>query len=1122
VYSIANSLRLRATAGALLSLSALLRPAHSVAADASRGNDTSQPTQEAPDAVILRPVQVRAKRVHDISPLPGSALGREQIPGNVQSLTAEQIRDSHALSITDLFNQHLQSVNVNDYQSNPFQMDVTYRGFSAGPQIGTPQGLSVFIDGIRVNEPFGDVVNWDMLPLNALAGVDVFPGSNPIFGLNTLGGAFSLKTKDGFGTPGFDAEVLTGSHGRQQLQMEAGTSRGNFALFGAANLFMEDGWRDNSPSDVNQYFGKASFRSEPLDLDFTALLADNDLVGNGLVPTQMYEQRRRAVFTSPDRTFNRLQQFQLSGAWHLGERFNVTAQVYRRDSRRHANTGDVYTDYEGTSNTVNRNLAPGEQFTCLYNSTNKYGLPDYYIIDVPDNDFSRSEFIVDYFNNGRPDFSLLPPGAFNQDLPDYFAAHAVAEFNFWKAPINSIFYRAADDDLTKVLPPFGGETPYSNGEVSYIFSGASVSGNFESTGDDSPINPLTGLAGFFWYTPDGVKHLFTPIKAINGEQCRETQGSSTGNVGDVRYLNPFDPQTGDPQVVDGGGSLQPGVVDGTPTAVLTDNRIDQVTEGASLQLNWNLGRHSFMFGGSIDMPKATYGNSQRLGLLDAKRNAYLAPDQIRDQYAAADQDIRNNDFTGRSITRSLYASETWTVLPNLNLTASARYNITKGRTTLAQRLKGESYARLAYYQNIPYSYDVCINGVCPATGYRPPALDALMQQPETETARYQSFNPSIGAAWQVTPTLNLFANWAEGVRTPSVIELGCAFDHTLIDIGPKYDEHAVEIGRNVLERSLAEGRSCQLPSTLSGDPYLPQIKARTLDLGVRGNVAGSLPGDAQIEWNLGLYRTSLKDDIYLITFPGNRNFFDTIGRTRRQGIEGGISAQVGKAGMSLNYALTDATFESSFRMAAEDNSSATIETSYCNPDTNTCLYPDDAVGRILVEPGDRMPGIPLHNLNASVSYEIAAGLEVGVSAIAHSRSYLRGNENNEHQPGVVRYVQVAIPDPDQPGRFLPSTVARPPTTNEGSVPGHATFNFLTSYRINRNWMTAFSITNLFDKEYSSAGRLGRNPFSPGILGAVGPGGYNHNSSDWLSTNFVSPGAPRAFWLSARAQFGALE
>ncbi len=130
-------------------------------------------------------IEVRSKRFYEIGPLPGLGLTKEEIPGNVQSLTAKDIKEAHSLSITDLMNSKLQSVNVNDYQGNPFQMDLQYRGFTAGPQIGTPQGLSVFFDGIRVNEPFGDVVNWDMIPLNALSSFDVFPGSNPIFGLGT-------------------------------------------------------------------------------------------------------------------------------------------------------------------------------------------------------------------------------------------------------------------------------------------------------------------------------------------------------------------------------------------------------------------------------------------------------------------------------------------------------------------------------------------------------------------------------------------------------------------------------------------------------------------------------------------------------------------------------------------------------------------------------------------------------------------------------------------------------------------------------------------------------------------------------------------------------------------------
>src|SRR5690606_29177323 len=191
--------------------------------------------------IELDEIAVRARRLHEVSPLSGLNLAREQIPGNLQSITADEIRDAKAISLPSLLNSKLQSVNVNDYQGNPFQMDVTYRGFTAGPQLGTPQGLSVFFDGIRVNEPFGDVVNWDMIPLNALASVDMFAGSNPIFGQNTLGGALSVRTKSGFDGDVASAEVLTGSFGRKQLQAELGGNNGVLAGFLAANIFDENG-----------------------------------------------------------------------------------------------------------------------------------------------------------------------------------------------------------------------------------------------------------------------------------------------------------------------------------------------------------------------------------------------------------------------------------------------------------------------------------------------------------------------------------------------------------------------------------------------------------------------------------------------------------------------------------------------------------------------------------------------------------------------------------------------------------------------------------------------------------------------------------------------------------------
>jgi outer membrane receptor for Fe3+-dicitrate len=401
------------------------------------------PSLQKSENLQLDKIQVRAKRFYEVGPLPGLGLTKDEIPGNVQSITAKEIKESHSLSLTDLMNKKLQSVTVNDYQGNPFQMDVTYRGFTAGPQIGTPQGLSVFFDGIRVNEPFGDVVNWDMIPMNAIAGVDVFPGSNPIFGLNTLGGAFTLKTKDGFNHEGVDAEVLAGSFGRKQLQVEGGINNGTFALFGAGNFFLEDGWRENSPSEVNQFFGKASYRGDKLDLNLSTLVVATNLVGNGLIPSEMYAQDRNSVFTSPDKTKNRLSQFQLSSSYFVNDNFTITGQIYRRNSKRHQKGADVMTDYDDEL-TAKRVPDASEQFTCLFRSSganaygagsqaNRYGLPDYIVIPIQNYDPSttfleNSTFYDELINLGTFDLNNYIANI-NTELPADFLASYRYQFN---------------------------------------------------------------------------------------------------------------------------------------------------------------------------------------------------------------------------------------------------------------------------------------------------------------------------------------------------------------------------------------------------------------------------------------------------------------------------------------------------------------------------------------------------------------------------------------------------------------------------------------------------------------------------------------------------------------------
>ena len=1063
-----------------------VRIAPAAAADASGTADG-----EAAGASKLGKIVVRGRRGTAVGPLPGSTLTKDEIPGNVQSLSAEQIKNAHALSLTDLLNSELQSVNVNDYQGNPFQMDVTYRGFTASPQLGTSQGLSVFLDGIRVNEPFGDVVNWDMIPMNALAGFDVFPGSNPIFGLGTLGGALAMRTKNGFDHPGVEAELLGGSFGRKQLQISAGRSGEDTAGFFAASLFDERGWRDNSPSKVNQLFGKLSYREGRLELDGSGFLAANKLVGNGLVPTEMYQRDAGSVFSSPDRTRNELLQFQLAGAFAVSDGFSVTGQVYRRRSNRRSTAGDINTNLGGAAT---RRARPGENPVCAYPDANRDGIIDYHVVtqDVPDgfggftSRFEQAANAV--FANGGSNAdadaaarATLDPGSFNQALPAYYADHVQAVgqemqyYNYLYAPAGT------PRPFQAPLPVDANGSPVGGYSVSYL--------------PDSG----TGSTNNYFYGPDGLRRFIVAAPPLN-EPC------GVSRLVNRRFQLPYgDPQPGE-QLATRDGALDPrgntnaGVVDGTPVAIISEGEIAQRTQGGALQLNWDLERHKLMAGVSIDDARSSYANCERLGLFDAQRQAYLDPDHIGEEFAAATQCVRNNDFSGRSRTRSLYLSETYSPTPALHFNVSARYNHTQIDNTLKARANN-SEVEIADYLNSYLRYMICPGGTlasCDPTlltqqgpfnvggfSYNGDPSAPFVALTTKETPSYRSLNPAAGATWSLSEDLNVYGNWSQGTRTPSVIELGCAFDRTPVRLQ----------GGQWAPRSLVDRSACNLPNSLSGDPYLKQVTARTLEFGLRGNLGTAT------QWNLTAYRSNVLDDIYLVGFTPTQSFFDTIPKTRRQGLEMGFSGVEGRSDFKLNYSYTQATIESTSNLVSAFNSTAGVNVSRGD------------YAQIVVNPGDRLPGVPQHNVNASLGYLVTDRWHVGLKMVAHSGSFVRGNENNQHQPGVSR--EVVYDREVSPGVYAttPTGQTTPLSQYPGRTPGYAVVNFKTSYRFEGGLSLTLLVNNLFDRRYFSAGRLGINPFSPSVNGAIGVSGFNYNSNDWLGTNLVAPGAPRAGWIA---------
>jgi outer membrane receptor protein involved in Fe transport len=165
----------------------------------------------------------------------------DTMAANVQDADATQIRQQNPRDLAEFIYRNLGSVYVNEAQSNPLQPDLQYRGFVGSPLLGLPQGLAVYQDGVRLNEPFGDTISWALLPRSAVADIQLMPGSNPLFGLNALGGALSIRTKDGFAYPGTVASVVSGSFGRLGLDVTTGGRSDDFAWFAAGELLEDDG-----------------------------------------------------------------------------------------------------------------------------------------------------------------------------------------------------------------------------------------------------------------------------------------------------------------------------------------------------------------------------------------------------------------------------------------------------------------------------------------------------------------------------------------------------------------------------------------------------------------------------------------------------------------------------------------------------------------------------------------------------------------------------------------------------------------------------------------------------------------------------------------------------------------
>jgi iron complex outermembrane receptor protein len=313
-------------------IAGMLAMAHGTCAVA-QDEPASSPSQVMPVVTVV-----------GTAPLTGLGMPLTEVPAAVQIIGAKDIEAQHPNTITAYLEKNVTSVTLNSSQGNPYQPDVNYRGFTASPLLGTPQGLSVFQDGVRVNEPFGDVVNWDLLAQSAIERIEVMPGSNPLFGLNTLGGAIAITTKNGRDNPGGSLEVEGGSFGRRSVVFTQGGQLGHFDYFVTANDEADQGWADHNPSRVKQLFGKVGYTDARTTVELSLTAADNQLQGTQTIPRSFLDNPRQA-YTYPDENQNRAIMLDLSGKHDFSDALQISGDAYYRHYNNDNLSSNVNGDY---------------------------------------------------------------------------------------------------------------------------------------------------------------------------------------------------------------------------------------------------------------------------------------------------------------------------------------------------------------------------------------------------------------------------------------------------------------------------------------------------------------------------------------------------------------------------------------------------------------------------------------------------------------------------------------------------------------------------------------------------------------------------------------------------------
>ncbi len=365
---------------------------------------------------------------------------------------------------------------------------MNFRGYTASPLLGTPEGLSVYVDGVRQNQPFGDVVSWDLIPKDAISEVTLVPGSDPLFGLNTLGGALSIQTKNGVSNPGLSGAILYGSSGRKSVEAEWGGGKATgFNWFLSGLGFHESGWRFDSPSNVRQGFARLGWRTVKTDLALTMSYAYNTMIGNGLQDYRLLQSDYSSVYSIPDSTANRSPSFNFIARHEFSDALTFTGNAWYRNIRTEGIDANFNTDVLG-----NQIYQPTPQEQAVLSAAGYTGFPTSgaTIANTP---FPKWPCIAEALQLGNPDGTCDGVNIYSKELQNEYGFSG--QFTWITKPHIGRNLFAAGAELDRGSVTYTQTTDYAYVNPNLTLTSVPAWQDGSTMADGSPVNSEVNLHG---------------------------------------------------------------------------------------------------------------------------------------------------------------------------------------------------------------------------------------------------------------------------------------------------------------------------------------------------------------------------------------------------------------------------------------------------------------------------------------------------------------------------------------------------------------------------------------------------------------------------------------------------